>query len=445
MSMNERIQSLRASLRLDAHHATERFGIVVSIFAVTLILLVTGGIASAVSNNAAKTSETALYNASFKTSQTNISGKVAGVYVSPDRTRSLVLMQVGDSDASKMSADAKNYQSFITGSDSSLGQHALDSAISGQVVVFGTTGYMGVVVNSDRPFSKEILALTMRANSKLVYNSDGPAQQQLSRTDLKDDASFAKFDQWRVFFNPGASGAQTSAAVSNASTAFSASDAYYDLVVKAQEQELRKKMDADLAKMQVDLAQINEYTAQMATTQVGGVHIVAPKVPAQIAGDKITGKPANASDPLVLHSEWTAPAGYNFDWRAGSIKTGYLNQLVPKGDSYVKYLADHAAQAGSQGTDGVTARGATSFNASDLVWKLSDGSDLATDYSGSNNTMKPLSDVMNNLVQAYQTYYNDKVAYQTQDFNQLIALEVSLKNVDSGASINDTKSAVQSY
>ncbi|MDP9903206.1 hypothetical protein [Arthrobacter bambusae] len=444
MLMNERIQSLRALLRLDAHHATERFGIVVSAFAVTLAMLVTGGVASAISNNAAKTSETALYNTTFKTSQTNISGKVAGVYVSPDRTRSLVLMQVGESDASKMSADAKNYQSFITGSDSSLGQQTLDSSMSGEVVVFGTTGYMGVVVTSDRPFSKQILALTMRANSKLVYNDDAPAQIQSSRPDLKNDASFVKFDQWRVFFNPGASGAVTSGSLSNASAPFSASDVYYDLVVKSQEQEARKKMDADLAKMQVDLAQINEYTAQMATTQVGGVRIVAPKVPAQIAGDDITGKSDNASDPLVLHSAWTSPAGYNFDWRAGSIKTGYLNQLVPKGESYVKYLADHTAQAGTQNA-GESSRGPKSFNVNDLVWKLSDGSDLATDYTGSSNAMKPLSDVMTNLVQAYQTYYNDKVAYQTQDFNQLIALEVSLKNVDGGASINDTKSAVQSY
>ena len=36
--------------------------------------------------------------------------------------------------------------------------------------MFGSTGYMGVVLDSDVPFEQQILNLTLRAKSELVYN-----------------------------------------------------------------------------------------------------------------------------------------------------------------------------------------------------------------------------------------------------------------------------------
>jgi hypothetical protein len=229
----------------------------------------------------------------------------------------------------------------------------------------------------------------------------------------------------------------TTRAVANSSEAFSAESMYYDLVVKDAEQAARTDLDASLAKMQVDLARIDEYTAQMATTRIGGLQLLPPSVPSQIASDSVTGKADSSSDPLTLHSTWTSASGYAFDWRSGSVQTGYLNSIVPAGESYVKFLADKAAASNKASTG-------TEFNVSKLVWKLSDGTDLVSDYTGS-TAMKPLLDVMNNLSQAYQDYYTDKLAYQTTGYSKLIDLEVGLKNVNNGSSINSGKTALLTY
>jgi len=531
MPMKETIQRLRTVLRLDAHHATERFGVVVAMFAVTFVMVITGSAASAISRNVEKTSETALYNESFTTSQTGVNGSVAGVYVSNDRMRSLVLMRFSNDQSTVMSTDANNYEAFLTGSDTKLAQQQLKQAMSGEIVVFGTSGYLGVVIDSDAPFPKQILALTLRAKSKLVYNKNNT---ELSRPDLQNDASFTEFDQWRVFVNPGAHGATVSSALSNVNEAFSPTQAYYEFVVKTEEEAAREVLDEQLAKMQVDLAQIDEFTAQMATTQVGGLRIVPPEVPVQIAGDTVTGTPGDVDDPLRLHTRWVAPTGWDFDWRAGSIRHGYLDALTPEGITYVQFLAEHAQQGkpdttisldafldevpalpgaleseeaappapdseqdiaavlpgaelatpGSEGIpqdataphtlesvadpdalsdpavtlfdldavpvapltgDGRVEPEVRPFNVNNLVWKLNDGSDLSTDYSGSSDTMKPLIDIKNRLSQAYQSYYTNKVTYQVQHYNTLIALEVALKNVESSAHTNHTPTALQTY
>ncbi|HEU5223067.1 MAG TPA: hypothetical protein VFU07_05225 [Candidatus Lumbricidophila sp.] len=444
MSMKENLLNLRTKLKLDSHHATERFGVIFAAFAVGLALLTTGAISTSVANGIQKTSETALYTPSFTTSKTGLSGSVAGVYVSKDRTRSLVLMQFANTASSAISADANNYQSFLTASDLNQAKQSLNSKISGQFVVFGTTGYLGVVLDSATPFSQQILNLTVRANSQLVYKADDSVNL---RADLKNDKSFREYDQWRVYVNPGASQATVTDAIPGAGSSFSPAAAYYDLVVKPKEEDARKSLDDSLAKMKVDLAKITEYTTQMATTQVGNVSIVPPAVPVQIAGDKITGGPGTGKDgkpdaPLALQSKWTAPTGYSFDWRSGTVQKGYLDQLVPKGESYVSYLSKKAAAGkAANGSENTT----PSFSTSALQWKLSDGTDLAKDYRDTNGVMKPLLDLMNNLSQAYQTYYDDKIAYQTKGYNSLISLEVDLKNVDSSSTTNTKDNAVLTY
>lgn len=439
MALKENVDRWKKKLKLDSHHTMERFGIATAVFAVTALLIGGGTVTTAVANNAEQVAQTALYTPSFTTSRTELSGQIDAIYVSEDRTRALVLMNFGPSAAASISADADNYQAFITGSDQSLGQHALKTNIEGEIVVFGTTGYIGVVIDSEEPFPMQILSLTIRANSELVYkNSDSRSSV---RKDLQDDASFVEYDQWRIYFNPGAGEAVETASLSGSSERFDPAEVFYDLIIKPQEQELRTQLDSALAKMQVDLAKIDEYTAQLATTEVGGVTLVAPEVPAQIAGDVVTGiemvDGVESEDPLMLHTEWVSPRGYDFDWRSGSVQTGYLDELVPEGTTYAKWLSE---KTGAQNSDGTSA-----LNVSGLVWKLSDGTDLVQDYRSTNTAMKPLFDVMNNLTQAYQSYFTDKVAYQTTGLEGLIDLELKLMSVENTSTVNDGENAVITY
>ncbi len=59
--------------------------------------------------------------------------------------------------------------------------------------------------------------------------------------------------------------------------------------------------------------------------------------------------------------------------------------------------------------------------------------------------MEPLFDIRNNLSQAYQDYYKDKLAYQVDDYEALINLELQLRNVQTTASLNDSAKALFTY
>ncbi|OLT27057.1 hypothetical protein BJF83_19540 [Nocardiopsis sp. CNR-923] len=419
-------------MKLGPHHAIERFGVITSIIAATFVLLLVSTIISAVGNNRARLDETALYTASFTTSRTELSGSVDGVYTNEEGTRALVLMRFRDSDMGSFSTDAINYQAYLTGSNEQLDTQPLRTTITGSIVVFGSTGYLGVVLDSDAPFEQQIISLTLRANSELVYQEDAG---RALREDLQDDGSFAEFDQWRLFLNPGASG--TEVATSLAGARIDPSALYYELVVAEQEEELRAAMDEQLMEMGAVLNRIDEYDGEMNRVNVDGVFIEPPEVPVQVAGDAVTGEEpdADTESTLALETDWVHPRGYDFDWRSGSVEEGYLDAIMPEDEtSYVTFLGEKARAEEEN----------SRFAANDMEWRLTDGNDLR-EYRESGQAMDPLRDIMNNSTQAYQDYYRLKTDYQVDSLSDLLELEVTLRSVESAGSVNAGEEALLTY
>lgn len=431
MGMKDRVKGITMALRLDSHHAIERFGVFFLAIVASFALIAASASASSVANQAAALDSKTLYTPAFTTSRTQLAGDVAGVYVSSDRTRSMLLMHFKDT--ATVSTNAAKYQAFLSGSTRELSSQPLKSDLTGQIVVFGSTGYMAVVLDSDRPFEQQILNLTMRANSELVYR---PEQARKLREDLAGQKSFTEFDQWRVYFNPGASGATVAKALD--ASEFDAGSVYAELVIAPQESEARSSLDEQLAQMQVDLSRIEEYESEAKRVNVDGVLIDLPEAPDSIAGDRITGKPSvgETSSTLELQTDWVSPRGFGFDWRSGSVEDGYLADVVPDGDSYVSWLAEKAALSKTDENG--------SLNANDIQWTLSNGR-LLKDYSQNDTAMKPLFEIRNALSQAYQDYYQHKVKYQVDAYAALIELEIDLRNVRDGASENTAPDAFATY
>lgn len=437
MGMKDRISSIRTTLRLDNHHAIERFGVLFGALCVTFLLVITTASGSSIASQRHDMDSTSLYVNTFSTSKTQVAGEVPGVFVNADRTRAMVLMHFKDS--AQVSANAKKYQGFLTGATKELGPQALASQMHGRIVAFGSTGYLAMVIDSDRPFAQQILNLTMRANSELVYT---PSESRKVREDLTGEKTFAQFDQWRIYFNPGASSAKVTSTLN--SKDFDAGAVYAQLIVDPEEKTARDTLDDALAQMQVDRARITEYTAEARRQSVDGIRLVLPDEPTHIAGDVVTGKPSEdgRKSTLGLDAKWVDPSGYDFDWRNGSVEQGYLDQIVPKGESYVSFLTKKdAASADSSGSSADE-----SFDVNDIQWKLSNGS-LLSDYSTGtgDTTMAPLIEVRNELAQAYADYDNHKKTYQTDDYQALIDLEVALRNVRSGATENTSAKALFTY
>jgi hypothetical protein len=431
MGIKDSAKGVATALRLDSHHGIERFGVFFGAVVVTFVLVFSSASVSAVTNQRAKLDGTTLYTPSFTTSKTQLAGDVNGVYVSSDRTRAMLLMQF--SDPSSVSANAEKYQAFLTGSTPDLSDESLKTNVTGKIVTFGSTGYLAMVLDSDLPFEQQILNLTMRANSELVYL---PSESRKVREDLEGQSTFAEFDQWRLYFNPGASGATKTAALDGAE--FDPGAVYAALVVSPEEETLRLSMDEQLGQMKADQTRIGEYESEARRVNVDGVFITPPETPEQIANDVIHGEPAvgDKASTLELKPDWVSPSGFDFDWRSGSVTTGYLKDIVPEDESWVTFLADKAALS-KDGEEGA-------LQVNTLEWNLSNGR-LLTDYGTSDKAMKPLLDVRNNLSQAYQDYYTHKVDYQVKSYTELIDLEVDLLNVRSGASANDGEKALFTY
>lgn len=434
MGIKDKALAFGKKFKLDSHHAIERFGVFFGIFAVLGVVVLGGSGAAAFKAGNDALAHTALYNTEFTTSKTQLKGDIDGVYTNEAGDKALVMMHFAPNAA--ISYNAADYQAFLLGLNKDAQSEAVDTGgVAGTFHVFGSTGYVGVLLDADQPFDRQVLNLTIRANAELSF--DEQQQQSSSDEEIVGDASFNKYDQWRVIFNPGASGTTEIPALEAAS--FDPARAYYDVVLKAEEEETRGELDQKLLAMRSNLAQIESYTADLQTTKVDGLFLRPPSVPASIAGDQITGVSASEAEDgvstLALETDHVAPGGFDFNWRAGDVYDGYLDVLVPSGQGYVEFLASKR----NEGSDD------TSQKVSDMQWILSDGSDLKNDYQSSDVTMRPLTNVMNNLSQAYQDYGKNKSEYQTTLLLDLLRLDVQLRDVQSNSTVNSTEDFLTIY
>ncbi|WP_030895993.1 hypothetical protein [Streptomyces sp. NRRL F-5053] len=426
MGIKDRALAFGKKFKLDSHHAIERFGVFFSVFAVAGVIAVGGTAISAYRAGSDTLSHTALYTEEFTTSKTDLKGDVDGVYTNEAGDRALVMMHFPAN--TSISYNARDYRAFLLGSDSDLNSETVETGgIQGSFHVFGSTGYIGVLLDADEPFGKQVLNLTVRANKELSH--DGTRPHGDGADELAGDASFKKYDQWRVFFNPGATGTTQIKALDAVS--FDPGRAYYDVVLRNEEKEIRAKLDQKLVTMRANLAQIQAYTSDLETTKVDGLFLRPPAVPAEIDGDQVTGASASEAkdgkSTLALKSEHVVPGGFDLDWRAGDVYDGYLDALVPTGKSYVKFLSSKRDEESDS----------TSEQISNLPWLLSDGTDLKNDYQSPDVSMRPLVTVMNNLSQAYQDYAKNKSQYQSDLLLELLGLDAKLRDVQANGSINE--------
>lgn len=429
---NDKMRAFFARFQFNSHYAIERAGWVTSFILVSfLVLTATAFYYSGQKANQLLGSR-AMYTTKFTSSKTKNAGEVVNIYTDKSHKRAMVLMKFDN--PATMSAAAKDYQGFITGSNLAGEFHPLKNKPAGSVFMFGSTGYMGVYINDSQGIKSGIMALTMRANSQLVaQDPDSPAAASDEAVVGAGGTSFEKYDQWRVFFNPGASGTKHLSAL-DASTP-KIKDMYAQMIVAPQEKEIREKLDADLVQLKADLAGIADYTRRVTTTNLNGLYVRAPKVPEAIDGDSVAGQAAYGSKPstLTLKTAHPAPNGFSFDWRAGSVEKGYLDGIVPQGQNYLTWVPRHMQSNG------------TSIDVTSLKWTMSDGTPLADQTSTDVGPLQQINANITLLTTAYQTYFNHKQQYEVNDLGSLLNLEMSLRDVVQNNTINDSKTAIKNY
>lgn len=469
-TFKDKLQNFANKYKLDKHHTIERFGVVSAAMLVTGTLVIGGGLVAAHNATSSDLTTVASYTSSFSASRTQVEGDVENVYRSSDGKRAMVMMRFKEEGT--MSSDASSYQVYVTGikdGDPNGSPTKVNTTMAGSIYSFGDTGYLGVLLESDEPFEPQLLNLTVRANEELVTSKID------STTPIAGDESFSKYDQWRVIVNPGADSIVVADSLSSQNP--DVSTMFAEMAVRDDEIKLRRKLNDDLANMRTALERINTYEAQLPTTtgRRNGeeITLVAPDLPPYLRGDSVEGMSSSQlrtelsttpvdeisalssmsqsarkldfgkNDTAVmadarsstkdeaefvpntyqLNSQQVVPGGYNFDWRNKSIMDGYLDDVVPAGEDPSMYIASRVNEA--------TRGSASTLN---LKWVTSDGMEFGTTFREADALM-PLSNLRNNLAQAYADYYRAKSTYQSVNLRDLLLLDVDTRRIGESATI----------
>lgn len=410
---------------LNRHAAIERFCVLFLVLAIAMMATTTSIVVKKKLYDNRISATQIMYTTTTSFSKTATKGNVERIATNADKTKVFVLLKWED--MSTLSASANDYVIYLTGSNGSKIDTTLLSRPSGHIYVFGTTGYMGVLLMNAEPFPSQILNMIIRDNRDLSGQNVGRASAA---------SSFSTYNQCQVYFNPGAD-TDISIASLNADSLDMAS-LYKELISYDYEGTMKQTLNSDLETMHSAQLKILEYENRLSNGLDGAV-LVLPEMPEAIAGDDIVAYSKATDEKLVwndgangwldsknnripseeyyykLDTDYVFPGGFDIDWFHSSILTnGWLDQLSIEGN-VGKYLSDCEALYTNNATDWT--------NGTDIEWYYSDGSRFTVNSESTDTTVKLLSATCTNLIDSWREYYQAKLQYQTSDTMALLRLE----------------------
>lgn len=406
-SVIERIKS-KFDWLFGSHYKMERFGVM--FFALlTAMALVVGsiGIRKAAMDKVTL-GDMAVYTTEFTSSLSMNGGQLVNLWVNDSRTQCFILLHWDD--MTSVVTDAADYEVYLTGRSPNGRKEALQCAPFGNFYVFGTTGYMGLFLVDMDGFPSQIINCIVRCN-RMVNGMPDPVPEY-------SDASFSTYDQIQFFVNPGGALASTASFLTEGR--MSVYDIYEATAAAGQEAQIRASLNDTLKSMQASLDAINEYTYRVKQDD-----IVVPTTPIQIRGDSIT---QDEAGNYHLNTDYVVQGAYTFDWQNGSIQQGYLEDVLEEAGyrRADRYIIDQQAKAQNNTMD-----------LSALRWVYNDGTVFST-TTGSGAVMSSVAQTqkdIQNLTQAWSTYYNLKVSYQTAQLEQLLRLELEISEATSAYTV----------
>ena len=429
------MRELLSKLKLDKYHKIERFGIIFTTL-LSLMLIVTISISIGYKREqGSQLDERALFTRSFSTSLSGVNGTVHEIYTNEANTKVFLLLEFEDS--SKISVDANEYQMFLLGSSMDFSETALKIEPTGTIYMFGSTGYMGVYLDSPEGFDKQILNLVIRNNKPLVSVTESVAK---AAVEAFGDTSFGKYDQLSIYFNPAGKEAVVSDLL-NSDNPLLVSDMYEAFITRPQEMVIREQLRGELLTLKSNLDTIQEYSDRI----ING-NIELPDAPELIRGDSIrvveaepttdsTGAEDAPSDILYLETDHVVPGGFDFNWQDGSVKDGYLYDLAAKANMEPLDFLEYKS------TENAIDLGVEPFSTSKTEWYRSDGSVFAISSNNPNASSLDISisNDIASLQQAWNTYYTNKATYQKTSLKQLLMLELDVISSDASFTMNNSE------
>ena len=404
------VEKLKYQFRwlVSSHYKMERFGITFLCLTLCMAILMGTIVKHKIDMDKVTLGTNVVYTGDFTMSLSQNRVQVVDIFSNQAQTKCFVLLKFPD--MTKVVTDASQYRIFLTGTNMSAVQEAPLCNPTATIYMFGVTGYMGIYLVDMAGFQSQILDMVLRCN---ILTGAMP-----SEIPVYEDASFAKFDQGRMYFNPGASGFTTVDFLDNPS--MSVGDIYDSVVVKTQESAIRERLTTDLDELRSLRSQIDEYARRVSDSG-----IIVPVEPLQIRGDTIE---TLEDGRLELKTDYILQGGYDFDWYNGTVKSGYLDGVVGFGTTAARYISAQRKLVGSDKLDFGSIR-----------WLRADG----TDFYSASDTIKSQSYTqidanIKSLQQMWQSYYDMKKQYQISDLEALLLLEMDSKDMSTNYTVNST-------
>lgn len=437
--------------KFGPHYAIERFGVLFLSLSISMVLLLSSIVTTKIKYDNRALSGMAQYTSSFTMSLSGATGSVKGVYTNVNHTKSFLLLKFND--MSNIPVTADKYQLFLSGCNRDGDYKEIKCNPNAMIYMFGSTGYMGIYLYSSEPFPSQILNLYLRSTVNFTGGKSDVAYS---------DATFNKYDQASIYFNPGGTYATQAAFLDEDD--WNIFDIYEELVSRPTEKSIRNVLYADLRQMRNNRLFISEYMKRIVDDG-----LIEPTLPSAISGDAIYAKPVhddigdNKLDWSITKNVWyvensdgtfstfddndvyiyldtkfIVKNGYHFNWQDSQIKYGYLKDLTQSDDlsDWKKYIDSHTNDDKDDSD--------STFNLDSIEWKYQDGTifipDDSIDGSGSTSKQQTITNDINKLGESLQAFYDAKVKYQTVDLKSLLELEYNARDIETNYSINANES-----
>lgn len=413
------LRRMRDKFRLGKHFKMERFVLFFGL-AVLMLLSSTG---LAFKNYRADVtnlvSSQALLSENVRFSLSNQEMEPIGVYGDKERKDVMVLLRMAD--VKSMSLDANNYQLFIKGQSSKLKRSPKVS-----FSIFGTTGYVLIRFQDDKPLPKQVLAVTIRANEELSERTGSGEGYD------KYDDSYSEFDQGLLFVNPGAELVTEVDSLALGET--NPEKLYMSLVADAKDVEIREEVNTLTKSLNSLMLRSKEYTNRLIATG-----FIPPETPWFIDGDYV-------DEDGVFRPARDVSRAHVFDYYTKDIHDGYLNQIMKDPSEIDTYMNRTFEEFVSSSTINEEDE-VESVNETELL-KRKDGSSLALDkVSPDASSMSDVTtlETVRTLESTWSTYLDEKRRLQREVLRKFIVLDSDVRSQSTGYSINNQEDSVFLY
>lgn len=398
LSFGKRLVKLRDRFKLGPHHKMERFTIMLSSTLVFLLLFTGISFAGHQSKVATQMSVQSVFTTDFTYSLSQQRGTVMGVYGDEDRQDVMVLFKMDD--PASLSANAENYEVFITGE-----KNELDYQPDVSFALFGATGYGMLRFEHEAGMANEVLDVIVRSNSSLTETGE-VAEEELV------DASFGTFDQAQIYVNPGAGEINELKNIEVGED--DPSRLYAALVAETQDDQIRTRIEEETKSLGTAINQADEYRNRLVAAGYK-----PPETPWFVEGDYI-------DDDGVFRPAKYLRAAHEIEYAGREILDGYINQVADGLAGYDEYVKDYEAkQDKSNDTDATLVEDVPNFT----TIEADDGSslELSSITTGKSPTSQVAAkDAAESLRSVWQDHLSAKRTIQVELMLELLLLDADV-------------------